>query len=50
LRRPARGRRLPGGLEGTRGYVIQLRLGREQLFETYDWDWFEAFVKTLDLH
>ena len=33
----------------TRGYVIQLHVGNARLLETYDEDWFEAALQTLDL-
>ncbi|MEX0650465.1 MAG: hypothetical protein WD186_00360 [Actinomycetota bacterium] len=35
----------------TRGYIIYLHVGDERLLQaTYDWDWFEAALETVDLH
>jgi hypothetical protein len=33
----------------TRGYIIQLHVGNDRLEETYDGDWFEAALETVDL-
>jgi hypothetical protein len=33
----------------TRGYIIQLHVGNARLLETYDGDWFEAALETVDL-
>jgi hypothetical protein len=33
----------------TRGYIIQLHVGNPRLLETYDGDWFEAALETVDL-
>jgi hypothetical protein len=34
----------------TRGYIIYLHVGDERLLQaTYDWDWFEAALETVDL-
>lgn len=33
----------------TRGYIIQVHVGNAQLKETYDGNWFEALLKTVEL-
>ena len=33
----------------TRGYIVQVHLGNRQLIRTYDGDWFEAMLETVDL-